>query len=180
MADTNTSEAEILDEDGDKAVDGAPEEKSRRGKLIMFLLIGLLVVGSAAGGAFVFLSGRDTVVAEEDAPPVIEVPRKLIYIDLEPIFIQVVSTKGILQNVVVALALEVEQGSDAALRVESEMPRLYEAYLRTLNDRPLPGAAEGNVEVTHIKNRISAENLRILGPGAVYDVVLRNIWVTEG
>ena len=81
---------------------------------------------------------------------------------------------------VIALALEVEAESKNALRVEREMPRLYEAYLRTLTDRPLPGAAEGNVEVTHVKNRMNAENLRLLGPGVVYDVVLRNIWITEG
>ncbi len=180
MADTDTSEAEILDEDGDQtAADAAPANSGLR-KLVLFALIGLFVVGSAAGGAFVFFAGDESTAQTEDEPPVVEVPRNLAYIDLEPIFIQVETANGVLQNVVIALALEVEQGSEDALRVERAMPRLYEAYLRTLTDRPLPGAEDGNVKVTHIKNRIRAENLRLLGPGAVYDVVLRNIWVTEG
>ena len=179
MAATDTSEDEILDEEGDGAKSSGTSAKSGRGKLILFALIGLLVVGSAAGGAFVFLGKKDAQVAVEDEPPVIEAPRKLTYIEVDPIFIQVETGKGVLQNVVVALSLEVEMGNSDALRVQNEMPRLYEAYLRTLTDRPLPRGENGDVEVTHIKNRIRAENLRLLGPGVVYDVVLNNMWVTE-
>ena len=179
MADTDTSEKEILDEDGDKTADGAAPAKSGRRKLIIFGLVGLLVVGSAAGGAFVFLGKKDIQLAEEDEPPVIEAPRELTYIEVEPIFIQIETGNGELQNVVVALSLEVELGNSDATRVKNEMPRLYEAYLRALTERPLPGAANGDVEVTYIKNRIRAENLRLLGPGVIYDVVLSNMWITE-
>ena len=127
-----------------------------------------------------FLFNKDTQVADEDEPPVIEAPRRLTYIEVEPIFIQVETGKGVLQNVVIALSLEVELGNSDATRVKNEMPRLYEAYLRTLTARPLPGAENGNVEITHIKNRIRAENLRLLGPGVVDDVILTNMWVNEG
>lgn len=174
MADTDIS----IDEDLDEEV-AQPAKKSGRGKLVLFALIGLLILGSAAGGSFIFFA-RDTSVQVEDEPPVIDAPRELTYLDLEPIFIQVETSRGIFQNVVVALALEVEKGSKDADRVRSDMPRLYEAYLRTLTDRPLPGAADGNVELTAIMNRINAVNLGLLGPGVVYDVVLRNIWITEG
>ena len=179
MADSDTSEEEILAEDGDETGEGKKPAKSGRRKLILFALIGLLVVGATGGGAFVFLFKKDIQVADEDEPPVIEAPRRLTYIEVEPIFIQVETGKGVLQNVVVALSLEVELGNSDATRVKNEMPRLYEAYLRALTERPLPGAENGDVEVTHIKNRIRAENLRLLGPGVVYDVVLSNMWVTE-
>lgn len=179
MADSDTSEEEILAEDGDETGEGKKPAKSGRRKLILFALIGLLVVGATGGGAFVFHFKKDIQVADEDEPPVIEAPRRLTYIEVEPIFIQVETGKGVLQNVVVALSLEVELGNSDATRVKNEMPRLYEAYLRTLTERPLPGAENGDVEVTHIKNRIRAENLRLLGPGVVYDVVLSNMWVTE-
>ena len=179
MADSDTSEEEILAGDGDETGEGKKPAKSGRRKLILFALVGLLVVGATGGGAFVFLFKKAIQVADEDEPPVIEAPRRLTYIEVEPIFIQVETGKGVLQNVVVALSLEVEFGNSDATRVKNEMPRLYEAYLRTLTERPLPGAENGNVEVTHIKNRIRAENLRLLGPGVVYDVVLSNIWVTE-
>lgn len=177
MADTNISVDGVRDEAGGKDV--APKKKGRR-KLILFGLIGLLVLGGAGGGAFVFLIGGEGELVAEDEPPVIEKPPELTYIDLEPIFIQVETGNGVLQNVVVELALEVELGNADAARVKAEMPRLYEAYLRTLTDRPLPGADSGDVEPTHIKNRIRAENLRLLGPGVVYDVVLKNMWVTKG
>lgn len=178
MADINISVDGVNDEEGDEDV--APNKKGRR-KLILFALIGLFVLGGAGGGAFVFLSGNDTEAAAEDEPPVIEKPPELAYIDLEPIFIQVKTGNGVLQNVVVELALEVELGNAAETRIRAEMPRLYEAYLRALTDRPLPSANSnsGDVEPTHIKNRIRAENLRLLGPGVVYDVVLKNMWVTD-
>ena len=180
MVDTDISEDEILDEDDDRDGTVDTPAKSSRKKLSLFAFFGLLVIGATAAGWFVFGVSKDTAANAEDTPPVIEIPRELAYVDLKPIFVQIETSKGLLKNVVVSLALEVEKGSDQQLRVEQELPRLYEAYLRTLTDRPLPGAADGHVEVTHIKNRIRAENLRLLGPGAVYDVVLRNIWVTEG
>jgi len=179
MADTDISEDEILDEDGE-GTEPKAAAKSGHKKLIIFALLGLLVVGGGAGGAFVFFFGNDTVAEEEDAPPVIEELRHIAYININPIFVQVETDKGVFQNLVVELALEVEKDSRDEERIKLAMPFLYEAYLRTLTARPLPGAADGKVEVTHIKNRIRAENLRILGPGAVHNVVMRNIWISEG
>ncbi len=181
MADTDISEdksREQLEEDiREMRADFHAEDKGR-GKLFTVALVGGLVTVAAAGGGLVFFAGDESQAEIVEELPVIEAPRNVGYIDLEPIFIQVETDRGRLQNVVVALALEVEKGSNDERRVVQAMPRLYEAYLRTLTDRPLPGAADGNVEVTHIKNRIRAENLRLLGAGAVNDVILRNIWVT--
>ncbi len=183
MAVTNTSDGktrEELEDDILRMRAGLKPESKLNLKLIIFSIVGILAA-AAAGGWFVISGGDEDATAEvEDTPPVIEAPRQVAYIDLKPIFIQVETGKGQLQNVVVTLSLEVEEASENARRVEHELPRLYEAYLRALTVRPLPGAADGNVDVTHIKNRIRAENLRLLGPGTVYDVVLRNIWVTEG
>ena len=175
MADTDTSIDEILDEDAGGAESDTARAKSARRKLVLFVLIVFLVIGAAAGGWFVLFAGKDTPLAAADEPPVIEAPREIAYIDLKPIFIQIETGRGVIQNVVVSLSLEVEQGRDYR-RVEQALPRLYEAYLRALTDRPLPGAADGKVEVTHIKNRVRAENLRLLGPGVVYDVILNHVW----
>jgi flagellar basal body-associated protein FliL len=184
MAGTNTSDGksrEEIEDDIRRMRAGLKPESKHNPKPILYAILSILVVAGAAGGWFVIsASGEEATVEVEDTPPVIEAPQQLAYIDLQPFFIQVETSKGQLKNVVVTLSLEVEEGSDNERRVEHELPRLYEAYLRTLTDRPLPGAADGNVDVTHIKNRIRAENLRLLGPGTVYDVILRNIWVTEG
>ncbi len=179
MADTDISDDESLDEGDKEAKQEAAQKKSGHKKLIIFALAGLLVAGGAGGGAFVFL-GKDDVAELEDEPPVIEELKRIGYIRIKPIFIQVETDKGVLQNLVVELALEVEKDSKQEDRIKMAMPLLFESYLRTLTDRPIPGAADGKVEVTHIKNRIRAENLRILGPGAVHDVILLNIWISEG
>lgn len=180
MADTDISEDEMLDEDGEKPVQGPPPGKKGHKKLIIFALVGLLVAGGAAGGAYVFLLGNETVAEQEDVPPVIENLRRIGYVNIKPIFIQVQNDKGVYQNLVVELALEVEKDSRDEERIKLAMPLLFESYLRTLTARPIPGAADGKVEVSHIKNRIRAENLRILGPGAVHNVIMRNIWISEG
>ncbi len=183
MADTNTSKSKSKADYEEEIRDmraGVVPARTINIKLILVPLVGILLIAASAGGWLVFKGDEETTVEVEDTPPVIEKPQQLAYIDLQPIFIQVETGKGELKNVVVTLSLEVEEDSENERRVERELPRLYEAYLRTLSDRPLPGADDGNVEVTHIKNRVRAENLRLLGPGTVYDVVLRNIWVTEG
>ncbi len=95
-------------------------------------------------------------------------------------FVHVDLRSGKSSNVVVTLSLEVEEGGEHQVQVERALPRLYEAYLRTLTKEPLPGAEDGKVVVAHIKNRIRAENLRLLGPGVVHDVVLKNIWDAQG
>jgi len=186
MAGTNTSGGKTRKDHEDeirRMRAGIEPERKSYFKHILFSILGIAVIGAAAGGWFVLGSGddaKDSTAEVDDTPPVIEVPSELAYIDLQPFFIQVETGKGVLKNIVVTLSLEVEKDSDHERLVERELPRLYEAYLRTLTDRPLPGAVDGNVEITHIKNRIRAENLRLLGPGKVYDVVLRNVWVTEG
>lgn len=184
MADTSISEDDKLNitVDGVRPAETDAEPVKRSGKkLILFSIVGLFVVGGAAAGGFFHFfadSAETPVVADE--PPVIETPSQVVYIDLDPIFIHVETDKGLLQNVVLELALEVEKNGAVETRIKQAMPLLYEAYLRTLTERPIPGAAQGDVEVAHVKNRLRAENLRLLGPGTVRDVILRNIWVIEG
>lgn len=157
-----------------------PNRRRRRKKLIVTIAAGSVVVMIAgAGGAWFVPGSGDVEAVAEVAPaavPVVEMPRALSYVDLKPIFVPVESDAGKVENVVVSLSLEIKGGDKERKRVVQALPRLYEAYLRALTERPLPGAAEGKVEVIHVKNRIRAENLRLLGPGVVHDVILNSIW----
>ena len=183
MAATDTSDGKTKQDFENDIRDiraGKSSGQKSRLKVLVIALAAVVLAGGGAGAWFVLATPSDPVAAAEDAPPVVEAPRELTYIDLQPIFIQVETDRGELQNVVVTLALELELDSVTFKKVEAAMPRLYEAYLRTLTSRPIPGASDGRVDVTHIKNRIRAENLRLLGAGAVYDVVLRRIWLAEG
>jgi len=180
MAAIDTSTGRVSagpDKAGSDKAAAAPAAKRKSKKPLLFGLVGVLILGAAGVAAwFVLFAGAEDEVTEVDAPPVIEAPLKVDYITLKPIFVPVKTSSGSVTNVVVSLMLEVEKGSGARTQVESSLPRLYEAYLRALTDRPLPGAETGKVEITHIKNRVRAENLRLLGPGVVHDVIVNSVW----
>jgi len=46
--------------------------------------------------------------------------------------------------------------------------------------RPFPGTDEGSIKTVYLKNRIRAENNRILGTGVVNDVLVRDNRVLPG
>ena len=127
MADTNTSIDEVLGEDAVTAESDTSRAKSARRKLFLLFLIVFLVIGAATGAGFVLFVEKDTTLAAEDEAPVIEAPRETAYIDLKPIFIQIETGRGIIQNVVVSLSLEVEKGSDHQRQVQRALPRLRTA-----------------------------------------------------
>lgn len=183
MAATDISDDKTRDEHEQAIRDmraGRAPGKSKRKKLL-FLSLGAVLLLGGGGGAAWLLFGADDAAApvEADAPPVVEAPHRIGYINLKAIFVPIETDAGTATNVVVSLALEVDKEGDNRTKVEAALPRLYEAYLRALTARPLPGAAEGKVEVTAIKNRIRAENLRLLGPGVVYDVIVQRVWDPE-
>ncbi|MGB0627438.1 MAG: hypothetical protein ACPGQ5_12805, partial [Alphaproteobacteria bacterium] len=61
--------------------------------------------------------------------------------------------------------------------VRALMPRLREAYVRALTSRPFPGVEDGSIETVYLKNRVRAENNRVLGLGVVNNVLVRDISV---
>lgn len=105
---------------------------------------------------------------------------ELIYIDLDPLFVPFETMEGEHHKIVLILSLEVDRANSTDKRVRSLMPRLRESYVRSLTSRPFPGTEDGTIETVYLKNRIRAENNRILGVGAVNDVLVRDIRVVSG
>jgi hypothetical protein len=105
---------------------------------------------------------------------------ELVYIKLDPLVIPFKTNEGQRHKMVVMLPLEVGRKDHADQRVRSLMPRLRESYVRSLTSRPFPGTEDGSIETVHLKNRIRAENNRILGTGVVNDVLVRDIRVLGG
>jgi flagellar FliL protein len=188
MADTDTSktqsraesEAAIRAMRAGEGADGDKPAKKGRKKLFLVLLVVLLAAGG--GAAYKFLLAKDdSTLAEapEPEPEVIE-PVELVYIDLDPLFIPFRTSGGQRHKIVVVLSLEVGRKDNGDKCVWALLLRLRESYVRALTSRPFPGAEEGSIKTIYLKNRIRAENNRILGTGVVSDVLVRDIRVLPG
>lgn len=189
MADTDTSKKQSRSE-GEAAIramragqdpNAVPEKKSKK-KLILLILVILLVAGGGAAYKFVFAKD-DTNLAEVPEPepePEVIAPVELVYIDLDPLFVPFETMEGQRHKIVMVLSLEVGRENHGDKRVRSLLPRLREAYVRSLTSRPFPGTAQGSIKTVYLKNRIRAENNRILGTGVVNDVLVRDIRVLPG
>jgi len=187
MTDTDTSkqqsraegEASIRAMRAGEDPNAVPEKKSRKKLLVLILMI-LLVAGGGAAYKFV-LAKDETSLAEVPEPePEDVVPVEMVYIELDPLFVPFETVNGQRHKIVVVLSLEVGREDFGGQRVRSLLPRLREAYVRSLTSRPFPGTDEGSIKTVYLKNRIRAENNRILGTGVVNDVLVRDIRVLPG
>lgn len=187
MADTDTSKKQSRAE-GEAAIRAmragedpnyVPEKKSKK-KLLLLILVIFLIAGGGAAYKFL-LAPDDTALADVSEPePVVVAPVELVYIELDPLFIPFETAEGQRHKIVVVLSLEVGRENHGDQRVRSLLPRLREAYVRSLTSRPFPGTSEGSIKTIYLKNRIRAENNRILGTGVVNDVLVRDIRVLAG
>jgi flagellar FliL protein len=188
MADTGTSKDKSRKEHEDdirsmRAGGQASEEKPKKSKkkLIVMLLLVLLLAGGGGAGYKFFLAKPDSDMAEAAEPePPKEEPVELIYIELDPLFVPFETAEGENHKIVLILSLEVNRANSTDKRVRSLLPRLRESYVRSLTSRPFPGTEDGTIETVYLKNRIRAENNRILGIGAVSDVLVRDIRIVSG
>lgn len=157
-----------------------PEKPKRSKKPLLIVMLVVLIAGG--GAAYKFLLAKDdpqVAIAPIEVPEPTE-PEKLVYIDLDPLFIPFQSVAGNRHKIVVVLSLEVGRARKEDKRVRSLMPRLREAYVRALTSRPFPGTEDGSIETVYLKNRIRAENIKVLGIGVVNDVLVRDIRVLPG
>lgn len=174
-ADEKSREENLADIAAMRAGRTAGGPRSGRPLKLLILAAVLLIAGAAAW--FFLLREPEQAVEEDFVPKVVEEPTRLSYVKLEPMFIPLEAKDGRRMRLIVTLALEIAEDGTREVRVRGILPRLHEAYLRALSSRPLPRTEDGRIEAVHIKNRVRAENLRILGPDVVHDVVVLNAWV---
>jgi flagellar basal body-associated protein FliL len=171
VAAINSMRAEFMSGDGEPA--------PRKGfTKIILLVAALLVLGAGGAGAWLFLlQPSEEAVAEVAAAPT-DFPKT--YIPTDPVFVSYVQQNGRRRQLVVFLTLEVTMHDSNVADVRKALPRLQEAFWRTLNSDALPGASDGAVELTAIKERVHAEADRLLGPHVVHDVLIRNVRQVSG
>jgi flagellar basal body-associated protein FliL len=189
MADTSTS-GDMSREESEAAIramragkdPNSVDKPKKKGKKKLILLILILLIGTAGGAGYKFVLAKDEPVHAEvpEPKPEPDEPLDLVYIDLDPLFVPFQTEDGHRHKIVVVLSLEVGREHQSDKKVRSLTPRLREAYVRSLTSRPYPGTGEGSIKIVYLKNRIRAENNRILGTGTVNDVLVRDVRVLPG
>jgi flagellar protein FliL len=155
----------------------------RKGRLLLFGLAALLLIGGGGAGAWAFLPGvqeavRKTILgqpsgedAAEAAPPV----------NLRPIFVEVPEMTLTLPNggrprqLRLKLAFEVN-GDPAQPPPDLMNPRIYDSlvlYLRTLRDSELDGA----LAMDRLRGDLHRRLDLLLGEGRVRDVLITSLVV---
>ncbi len=149
-------------------------EKNMAGRIIFFVAVGLLLMCmSPASPAYAegHAGGSAGKASDPDAPhPDFE------YLELDPLNLPVITTKGLTQQVSLLVSLEVDFGTKDGIGLYK--PRLTDAYIQDLYGALGAGFAliHGNiVDVRQIKQRLTSVTARVLGPEHKVNSVLLQV-----
>jgi len=139
-------------------------------KKILIIVVALAVLGG--GGFFAwtkFMGGGgkpvDGSLQASRADPV--------YVEMEPLTAPFIRDGKFAQYVVLVVNLEVANDTNAEI-VQSEMPRLRDAFVRELHALAAMRPADQRlINVARVKARLLAGANRVTGPGVVRDVLIQ-------
>lgn len=157
--------------------DDAARRRRRRRRVLLIggATLAVLATAGAAGAAFGL---KEEVVGPPPPPPLAVEAVPLadpVFVRMDPLHIAFYIGNGDRRRLAVTARLEVDAAKRNDEAVYALMPRLREAFVRALSERPLPGAAAGKPELVHIKNRMRAAAIEIVGAGVVADVLVQDI-----
>ena len=139
-------------------------------KLLIFGLLGLLFLGGGGVGALFALRivGGGEVEAKVETVP----DTTATYIELKPIAAPVIEKNRILFNVLLTLSIEVS-GESEKKRVARFTPRLRDAMLRELHQRPIiHDTKTSRFDLDEVKSRMLKIVQDTTGNEAVSDVLV--------
>ncbi|TAL31813.1 MAG: flagellar basal body-associated FliL family protein [Alphaproteobacteria bacterium] len=117
---------------------------------------------------------RAAYAAEEEEDSKAKPPPEFEYVELKPLVLPIITERGLTQQVSLLVSLEIPYGKGDEIRAMA--PKLADAYISDLygalgnNEALLKG---GVVDVTAIKERLSADTIKVLGPDKVHEVLLQ-------
>lgn len=143
--------------------------------LIIGGVAGLLAAGGG-GGYFVFVAGakaEKAEMAEEEAPPPPPLPElpKVTFFKLDPLNVPF-SNANKSRRLMLVVSLELRD-ADAKARVEHLLPRLRDAFLQDLYQRPLEAKTGGQTDFDQIKWRLMARSEAVLGANVVTGILVQ-------
>lgn len=138
--------------------------------LIAVFLLGVVSPAGFARPAYAEEHAKKKKEADPNAPhPEFE------YVEMEPMSLPIITTKGLTQQVTFLVSLEVPFGENEAVSVY--IPRLMDAYLQDLYGAIGAGYGMmqgGVVDVKQLKQRLTSVTEKVLGPEhKVNDVLLK-------
>ncbi len=141
----------------------------RRTSSLALLLLIVVAAINAGGNHPAFAAGKRASEKDDARAD----PR---FFQMEPFSLAVIRETGVRSRMVVSLALELVE-PDARTAVEKALPRLNDAFLTDLYGvaaLPWPGGRSLDPEL--VKHRLLKIAKRILGPGKVKAVLIRDIY----
>jgi flagellar FliL protein len=157
-------------------VETAGAKSGGKGKLM--LLIGaplLLLLGAAGGAAYVVAMAPPADEDAEVAPPAIEDPADIVFVDLPDLLINLSADGRRLRFLKIATAVEVV-GEQQAEVVRQFVPRILDSfhmYLRAVS----PEELEGSEGAYRIKEALLARTNEAVRPAQVRNVLIREMLV---
>lgn len=154
-------------------------------KVVLIAVMAVLLLGGGAAGAYFFLNKpaeaaggelSEAAKAEADAAkaaaqePVIPA----VFVQLNPLILPIVDDNGVSQTVSIVISVEVADEAMAA-KVKNLQPRLQDAFIQDMYGVLSRKAVMkgGVIEVSKIKERLSAVSHKVMGDDTIKQVLLQ-------
>lgn len=140
--------------------------------LTLLALIGTLAMARGSDGALMLVEAAQA--QEKKAAVPAGPPPEFEYVELAPLLLPVITSRGLTQQVSLVVSLETPYGKKAEVTLLS--PRLSDAYIQDLYGVLGSGRSMisgGVVDVQFIKQRLKDVATRVLGADRVHNVLLQ-------
>ena len=153
-------------------------------KMAILAIVAILVLGGGAGGAYFYFNQK----AEASVGETVEHaeakeakhdkkggdPAHLAFVEMDPLILPIIDADGISQMVSLVIVLQVHDEKQKA-EVASQMFRIKDAYIQDMYGSLNKHVAvkDGVIQVSVLKEKLTAANNRVLGEGVVSDVLLQ-------
>lgn len=146
-------------------------------KPVAIAVLGVLFLLAVGGGAYFYMTqpsqakdGHDVAELEKHE----EAANDVFFIELAPLILSVVDSRGASQVVSLVVSVEVDSQVKADT-VNKYAPRLTDAFLSDLYGTfsHKASASNGGIPVTYLKQRLNAVSSKVLGEDVVSDVLLQ-------
>lgn len=100
-------------------------------------------------------------------------PPEFEYVELKPLTLPIINDKGLTQQISLLVSLEVPYGKTD--EIKQAMPKLADAYISDLYGALGNGSAMlkgGIIDVTAVKEHLTEDTTKVLGPDKVHAVLL--------
>ena len=151
-------------------------------RFTLIAIIGFLILGGGAAGAFFYFkqpaeaSAGESAEDKHAAKKHDETYKKGHgeFVEMAPLVLPIIDEQGVNQVVSVVIVLEVANSDDASM-VEKNSPRLKDAYIQDMYGVLNKHAAlkGGVVQVGAIKDRLHRISQDVMGDGIIQDVLLQ-------